>query len=103
MKIGTHFCALEVREALNERALLPCHSFSIPTKQKSVASSQPTACPTSSAITNWRVVPGLMRTRARNKLLKRTATPTLYQNGRVKDMRLILILHYILMHVSYVR
>jgi hypothetical protein len=56
-----------------------------------------------SAITNWRIVSGLMRTRARNKLLKRTTTLTLYQNGRVKDIRLVLIPHYILMHVSYVR
>ncbi len=88
---GIQRCAVVVR-TLSEREGVRCQGLSRPTKQRSIARSQPSACPTSSAIINCLGVPGLRSTRARNKLLNTTKSPTLYQKVRVRIPRLVLTL-----------
>src|SRR5579864_2655556 len=90
-KTGIQRCALVVR-TLSERDGVRCQGHSRPTKQRSIARSQPKACPTSSAIINCLEVPGLRSTRARNKLLNATISPTLYQKGRARVPWVVLVL-----------
>ena len=101
MKIGTQVRARWIiAKLLDWTDPLPNQSFWNPTKQKRVARSHPTACPTSSARTNCLCVPGLTSTSARNKLLKKTAIPTLIQNdrGNCRCLSLGLILCFILLY-----
>ena len=79
---------------------LPNQSFLNPTKQKSVASNHPIACPTSSEITNCLSDPGFTSTKARNKQLNKTAIPTLIQKdlGNFICRSLVLISYFILLY-----
>ena len=101
IKIGTHVRTRWIKsKLLGWTDILLNQSFLNPTKHKSVARSHPSACPTSSAITNCRCVPGFTITSPRNKQLNRTTIPTLIQNdrGNARCRLLVFILQFILLY-----